>query len=441
MPCPGLAATRVRIASCRAAAGKKIRRTPVGRTRARRPRRASPRPVEGKIRKRTLTRGSGPHPEMNQDVVCSYEVRAGRDSSGEALQHHRERRIRVGEGEAVPMLEMGLRHMAEGSTCEVVGSSNWAWGPVGLPAAVEGERDIPPDTDVHMLVTLHRCLPQMDGQELPWSEKVSTVTWRKENGNDHFRRREYQKAKRCYMKACEVFGGDYEAPANEVADHVAAGARAKALVADAAANLAAVHLALGDAPHAKEAAEGALVMAPGHVKSLYRLAKACLLMDEFKECEAALRQALQADPENAGVRQVELELRRKRQKYSSKSRRLAEAVVGDLQGGSGEAPAAVAGADSGAAGASAPEEVPAPEVAAPESWLSSLIRSASAAAAEHRNWIVSAAAFVLLVAVMFLLLPRTQARQGLTLLVTVGGSAWSVAVIMRGDEELRRKQL
>ncbi|CAK0882283.1 unnamed protein product [Prorocentrum cordatum] len=304
MPCPGLAATRVRIASCRAAAGKKIRRTPVGRTRARRPRRASPRPVEGKIRKRTLTRGSGPHPEMNQDVVCSYEVRAGRDSSGEALQHHRERRIRVGEGEAVPMLEMGLRHMAEGSTCEVVGSSNWAWGPVGLPAAVEGERDIPPDTDVHMLVTLHRCLPQMDGQELPWSEKVSTVTWRKENGNDHFRRREYQKAKRCYMKACEVFGGDYEAPANEVADHVAAGARAKALVADAAANLAAVHLALGDAPHAKEAAEGALVMAPGHVKSLYRLAKACLLMDEFKECEAALRQALQADPENAGVRQA-----------------------------------------------------------------------------------------------------------------------------------------
>lgn len=388
--------------------------------------------MDGKIRKRTLTRGSGPHPEMNQDVVCSYEVRAGGDSSGEALQHYREWRIRIGEGEAVPMLEMGLRYMAEGSTCEVVGSSNWAWGPVGLPAAGEGERDIPPDADVHMLVTLHRCLPQKDGQELPWGEKVSTVTWRKENGNDHFRRREYQKAKRCYMKACEVFGGDYEAPADEP-DPVAAGVRAKGLVGDAAANLAAVHLALSDATQAKEAAQGALVMAPGHVKSLYRLAKACLLLDEFQECEDALRQAREADPENAGVRQVELELRRKRQKYSSKSRKLAEAVVGDLRGeGSGEAAAAVA----------AETEAPAPEaVAAPEGQLRSLIRSARALAAENRRWIAGAAVLALVIAVMFFALPRPQALRGLILLVIVGGSVWSVLVIMRGDEEIRRKQL
>lgn len=279
-----------------------------------------------KIRLRLVSEGRGGRPEWNQDVRCSFSVRADGVDPGPVLQQHSDVRFRIGEGEAVPMLELGLRHMSEGARCELFGTSQWAWGAAGLRAGGEGEEDVPPDTSVRMEVTLHECLPVPSGA-LPWNEKIREVAWRKANGNDHFRRRQYLKARRCYSAAAEVFGGIFEPP-----EHAARGAAqaAASLVADCAANLAAVHLEESDPAAAKQAALEALGMSPKHVKSLFRLAKAHLALDELGECEAALRRVFALEPGNDAAKKLQFELARKKQQYSVRSKKMAERLFQGL---------------------------------------------------------------------------------------------------------------
>lgn len=277
--------------------------------------------MDGKIRKRVITEGAGPNPEMQQIVECSVKVRLADAEADDWLQERSRVRYRIGESEAVPMLELALRHMHEGEVSEVFGVSNMAWGPAGCAAVGSAERPVPPSSDIHMLVVLHKCLEVPLG-DLSWDDKLRDATWRKENGNDHFRRKSFSQAARCYAAGIDVFGGGFDPPDGHPSAGEAAAA-ATAVVCDCASNLAAVHLEKGDHAAARDAARAALERQPEHIKARYRLARASLVLGDLDECEACLKLVLAQEPENAGARSLTVELRRARKQYAAESKRLA----------------------------------------------------------------------------------------------------------------------
>merc|ERR1719193_542362 len=205
-----------------------------------------------------------------------------------------------------------------------------AWGPSGLKAASANEKPIPPDSDIVMLVKLLECIPLHNAEGPPdWNDMIQEVTWRKRNGNDHFKRQEFHKALKCYGEGVELFSNNgFEPPEHiEEADRPRAKAAAMALVTDCGANLAAVHLELGNAVAAREAATTVLDFCPEHVKGLYRMARATLQLDDFTECEAAIEKGLKLEKDNAALLKVQAELRHKQQRYAAKSKKVAAAAA------------------------------------------------------------------------------------------------------------------
>mmetsp|Transcript_58480 Transcript_58480/g.163076 ORF Transcript_58480/g.163076 Transcript_58480/m.163076 type:complete len:376 (+) Transcript_58480:89-1216(+) len=284
--------------------------------------------MDGKIRKRVVTAGAGPSPDMQQDVLCTIEIAAALPgverfpADADVLQRWSEKRYRIGEGEAVPVLELCLRYMQEGETCEAFGTSTMAWGNVGLRAVNPGERDIPPDTNLMFRIVLHRVLTKetMETEERLWNNKVEEATWRKHNGNDHFKRKEFGKAERCYNAAIRVFGDGLDPPEELGDGRAAAEADARKLCGDCGANLAAVYLEMGNFSGAKDVATAAIELRPENVKAVYRLAKAHLALDNFEDSEALIKRAQQLDAEDPSVKQLSLELRRKTEAYAKKSK-------------------------------------------------------------------------------------------------------------------------
>lgn len=281
--------------------------------------------MSGKIKKRVVKAGSGRNPEMKEDVRCSIDICLASDSSSEPLIRYPEIRYRIGEGEAVPMLELSLRHMNEGEESEVFGMSSMAWGPSGLKAASPKEKDIPPDSNIRMRVKLIEVIPT-DNEDIPWNEMIQAITWRKTNGNDHYVRKEFKKAERCYTLGIEIFSHRGFEPPDSVkdADKPAARAAAMSLVTDVGSNLAAVYLEQNNAVKAKETALAALETRPEHMKCLYRAAKACFLLDDFQECEELLKRGFALEQENAALRRLDAELKQKQRKYEAKSKHIAQ---------------------------------------------------------------------------------------------------------------------
>eukprot|EP00434_Breviolum_minutum_P026292 symbB.v1.2.023235.t1/scaffold2113.1/size88989/1 len=101
--------------------------------------------MDGKIRKRTVKEGKGEEVDLQRDVLCSFDVRLSKD--GEILQKRKNMRYRIGESEAIPGLELALRHMVLGEEAEVSCISRFAWGPAGCRAADAEEKDVPADAD------------------------------------------------------------------------------------------------------------------------------------------------------------------------------------------------------------------------------------------------------------------------------------------------------
>uniref|UniRef100_A0A7S0ZVA8 Peptidylprolyl isomerase n=1 Tax=Noctiluca scintillans TaxID=2966 RepID=A0A7S0ZVA8_NOCSC len=279
--------------------------------------------MDGNVRKRTLAAGSGPSPEMQQDVCCSFHIRLAAEGS-QVLQSSENVRYRIGENEAPPCMELSLRHMSPGEECEVYSTSRFAWhnGRLGD----KGEQDLPAESDVFVRLVLHHCLEITS--DLTWNDKVRDVTWRKNNGNDYFKRKEFQKAAKCYSAGVQVFGGEFDPP-EHIQNRQMAISSASQFTVDCGANLAAVRLELGEAASAKEAARGALDLNPNHAKALYRVARACLLLSDLGECEDALKKLRAIDPGNGGAKLLGHELAKAKQLYQQTSKRLAKKFLAE----------------------------------------------------------------------------------------------------------------
>jgi len=276
----------------------------------------------GLIWRRTLQKGQGPMPEIDQDIRTDIDI--GLYFAEEPIRVLQQRRgvsYRLGEGEALPAVELCLRQMAEGEISELVCCSRMAWGSDGCRAATADESAIPPDTDLHMHVTLLECVQKPVDDENGLQACVRELTWRKANGNDYFSRSQFAQAARSYKAALKAFSSIGDAPEEEAAS-------VRALGEDCGSNLAATFLAQSKFVEAKEAATGVLECNPDHVKALYRGAKAAFHLHDFEECELALKRAHELQPDNVSVRQLQGELRKAKREYAEKSKRIAQKVYG-----------------------------------------------------------------------------------------------------------------
>lgn len=306
------------------------------------------------VRKRTLVEGNGKAPEVQQDVYCDFEVLLADDDSGEVLQRREGVRYRIGEGEAPPAVELALRYMSVGEESEVraVGRFAWAEGWTADPA--REEKDIPANADVLLRMKLVSILPQMD---MGWDEQMSELKWRKEHGNEHFKRKNHQRAVLCWEKGVTVFAGGKEYVEIEGPESFAEAARDQAtaevrgLMADCHANMAAVKLEQDDILAAQTCVNTALQFRPDHTRALYRKAKVELRLGNHGDCEDALRRLTELQPQDAAVRRIQLDLRAARQKYATGSKRMAAKVMsqtGDSRGGDEATPESSPAADAGA---------------------------------------------------------------------------------------------
>lgn len=288
--------------------------------------------MDGKVRKRTVKPGKGEAVDLQRDVLCSFDVRLSLD--GEILQKRKNIRYRIGESEAIPGLELALRHMFLGEEADVFCISRFAWGPGGCKAAEAQEKDVPADADVYLnvkLVDMYPPSPEDDSQK-NWAHRVQELEWRRNNGNDHYRRRNMQLAARCYEKGMEVFPETpVQAPTSVASVGLSAKAAAAAVtktIADVASNLSAVYLEQGRARDASDHAKIAVDLVPKHTKAIFRLAKASFLLGDFEECQARLNELQELQPEeDAAVKRLVADLERARTKHASKSKKLGAALL------------------------------------------------------------------------------------------------------------------
>lgn len=283
--------------------------------------------MEGKIRKRTVKDGCGEVPELNQDVSCTVEIRS--QGSDQLLQRWSQMRYRLGESEAFPALELTLRHMRPLEVCEVTSISRFAFGPDGcLP--LPDEKEVPPDTDVRLQVTLHDIFPiePADRSKQEWVSRVQELEWRKNNGNDHFRRKKLALAARCYGKGMEVFPETpIRAPLSLGRSADVAAAQTTKTLADLISNLSAVNLEQGNVRDGLENAKIAVDLCPKHPKALYRAARACLELGEFEECDEFLAKLTPIQPEDAGIKRLVADLAKARNKHAAKCKKLGAALL------------------------------------------------------------------------------------------------------------------
>jgi len=322
------------------------------------------------------------------------------------LQDHKNVRYRIGDGEAVPALELCLRYMKMGEESDLYSAPTMAWSEQGLKAVGDSERPVPPNNEVYFRVVLHEIIPEPTAED--WNFRIQEAAWRKAHGNDYFQRGDFARAMQCYKWGLKVFDSDIRPP-DHIEDQDAAVAAAATIAVDCGSNLAAVQLQLKDIIAARETTKLTLAMNPMHVKANYRAAKAYLALDEFDECEAALKRALEVEPENASVKRLFLELKRKQIGYEAKMRKVREKMFQDVR-----YPDSAKTAEAAAASAAAP---------APES------RQQTAVIAwlwAQRGYLVPAICGLVLLLISMLVLPRRL--KGIAIIVGVIGTPISMAV-------------
>lgn len=284
------------------------------------------------VKMRIVTEGVGDaesQPAKEQYLVASYDVWLMTDTSSKPLQSYQSFLHKMGEGEAIPALELAWRYTKPGGVTEVACVHRFAWGPEGHKGIAGVDQDIPAGSHLFIRTTLEEVLPLTDTDPddivATWDKHIRIMGGRKTTGNDHFKRGSYDKAIRCYEQGVAVFLNDAYALIEDLQGEQKH--RAEVLVVDCASNLAACHIELQDGPKAMLAVDCGLPYAVNHLKLNIRAAKAEFLMSNFKECERWLGDAKKIAPDDAACIQLEAKLKRARQRHAQDERRLGKKLV------------------------------------------------------------------------------------------------------------------
>jgi hypothetical protein len=118
--------------------------------------------------------GSGDIAEMNDVVHCNITTYIV--GSITPIESTYNERYKIGEGDAVPGIELPLRHSHVGDTIRIKCTSRFAWSSEGRPAT-KTSLEIPPDTDIECEIEI---LKHVKAEHMT---TLDNVELRKECGN------------------------------------------------------------------------------------------------------------------------------------------------------------------------------------------------------------------------------------------------------------------
>lgn len=327
---------------------------------------------------KVINEGEGEIAEMGTVVKCSL-VGFLANSLDIPFEPRNVQRFKIGEGDAIPGLELSLRHAKVGEVFKVKINSRFGFGPQGRPEAKISDgvvsQPVPADMDLvyDVEVLSHIVEGDIDPSFFDNSESLkkaihnkevsaaevgnirrlmalSDITLRKECGNRWFSYTDYGRAAQCYSKGTKV-ADDYFTSVDKHASETSAVAVEKAVDAEGNAsrapinekdapmveaylsclnNLAACHLSQGEHLKAKDMCVKVLEWNPNNTKALLRAAKACLALSDYEECKACLDRVLALEPENASALKERLRLKNAERAYKAKSKEISKQIAKGL---------------------------------------------------------------------------------------------------------------
>ncbi|XP_077566437.1 FKBP prolyl isomerase 16 isoform X2 [Stigmatopora nigra] len=201
----------------------------------------------------------------------------------------------IGERDVNQALEECVLSMQKGEITLLLADSQYAYGLVGR------EPDVPAWAPLLYQLQLLDIANKADPLNLPVSDRIRIGNQKRERGNFHFQREEYNMAARAYCLAldvlttCESAGGNSgdggEQEEREVRDY-----RVKCLN-----NLATAQLKLDNYNEALHASRDVLALDPNNVKSLYRAGKILSDLSQYKEAMELLKKALKLEPTTKAI--------------------------------------------------------------------------------------------------------------------------------------------
>lgn len=215
--------------------------------------------------------------------------------------------------------------MPPGQKCLVRCESRFAYGADGCPATEPEDTDLPPSSDIELLVELLEVLSTTALSDMTPEEATKEGQRKKRAGNGHFARAAYKKALRSYTSASNAVA-EIDFPDTDTESY----REARQLRVDCGNNIATTLVHLGEMDKAKEAAVGVLELDPVNAKALYRAGKISSLQSDFVEAKLALGKALDLNPES---KEVQAELRRlsaRMKAYQTKKRSMQETMGRNL---------------------------------------------------------------------------------------------------------------
>jgi tetratricopeptide (TPR) repeat protein len=158
-------------------------------------------------------------------------------------------------------------------------------------------------------------------------EKTLEVAYaEKASGNEFFREGQLDEASKAYSKALLAVNQAFREAEDET--------QLKSLVQEVQIpgllNLALCYLKLNrDVKNAVVHCTSVLQIEPGNIKALYRRAQAHLSLQDFDLARQDLVTALNLDPANSALKELWADFTRQHQTYQAKSRRIAQAAMGE----------------------------------------------------------------------------------------------------------------
>ncbi|XP_074862997.1 peptidyl-prolyl cis-trans isomerase FKBP8-like isoform X2 [Carettochelys insculpta] len=257
--------------------------------------------VDGLLRKRLVRAGQGEarRPQPGQEVTVQL---LGVLEDGSLVEKDPKLTFTLEHGDVIQALELGVQSMQLGEMSFLLTGFLYAYGQLGR------NPDIPSGASLLYEVTLLQIQDSPHPGLLPPSVRISLSKQKRERGNFHFEREEFQQAVRSYQLALSILDSPGAVPPSPEEEEELQEHQVKCLN-----NCAAAQLRLQLFEEVLASCNAVLCIDPNNVKALYRKGKLLSERGEDKEAMNTLKRALQLEPTTKAIH-AELSKLAKRQK-------------------------------------------------------------------------------------------------------------------------------
>ncbi|RLN95434.1 hypothetical protein BBJ28_00008148 [Nothophytophthora sp. Chile5] len=243
--------------------------------------------------------------EFGEEVGVKYSTWVL--GSGHRVAVDETRKFRIGDGEVMPALELVAKMMHVGESCEVRCDARFAYGDVGL------EPHVAPGAEIKLVVELGRVGKKITA-EMSSQELIVEATQKKDSGNRYFKEKNYEQAAKLYKRALKLL---------ETWEHTEEdAAQCKELLVALGNNVGNVQHKLKQFKEARQSSLEVLQLDPSNVKAMYRVGQIALDQSEFAEANEFLRKALEIEPKNGKVRELLVQLKKKKRERKAMEQKL-----------------------------------------------------------------------------------------------------------------------